>query len=543
MQKEDLKKKEKNENENINNSSNKQIDNYIIYIKTFNDNIKYLQQYYNTHISPKEKFSKEKINLYFTQISSTIKLLSEEKDKIISKYDSILRKNEQKIRILYSDIFNLKIKNNFLENNNEILLKKEKEYRLVKEKTGVIVENGKIVYNDRKDNEIFILRTENSTLKNVISKNEKEIKILNNKYKIEKENYEKQISNLNSNINHLKYKLKHGNPNTKGKSCSCININTNDTTNPNLKLNFTINNSLNKGNYSNAVINGVNNSNNNETNNNTNNNNSKKKKYDSILLNKNEKSRGKNKINSDGKFFALANCKSSGHLKLKNNIIINTKNLNLEEAPNTQNKELNLSNVNVSPIHRKNIACLTPQNNEEQCLNLQIFQKISDIKNNKLKLVQKNSYMMKNCFSNQNINKSNNNINGVKVIFKNSKNKSTKNNKNVIKRKQRIKKELTWSQNILMNNSVMTNTSLKINKIKVKSKARNNINKTNLIKSPRYVVENNKRKRNLITKIVGNEHSITNKTSLTSIRRKNTLNTSINSYGKNIISSPRNKIQ
>ena len=543
MQKEDLKKKEKNENENTNNSSNKQIDNYIIYIKTFNDNIKYLQQYYNTHISPKEKFSKEKINLYFTQISSTIKLLSEEKDKIISKYDSILRKNEQKIRILYSDIFNLKIKNNFLENNNEILLKKEKEYRLVKEKTGVIVENGKIVYNDRKDNEIFILRTENSTLKNVISKNEKEIKILNNKYKIEKENYEKQISNLNSNINHLKYKLKQSNPNTKGKSCSCININTNDTTNPNLKLNFTINNSLNKGNYSNAVINGVNNSNNNETNNNTNNNNSKKKKYDSILLNKNEKSRGKNKINSDGKFFALANCKSSGHLKLKNNIIINTKNLNLEEAPNTQHKELNLSNVNVSPIHRKNIACLTPQNNEEQCLNLQIFQKISDIKNNKLKLVQKNSYMMKNCFSNQNINKSNNNINGVKVIFKNSKNKSTKNNKNVIKRKQRIKKELTWSQNILMNNSVMTNTSLKINKIKVKSKARNNINKTNLIKSPRYVVENNKRKRNLITKIVGNEHSITNKTSLTSIRRKNTLNTSINSYGKNIISSPRNKIQ
>ena len=543
MQKEDLKKKEKNENENTNNSSNKQIDNYIIYIKTFNDNIKYLQQYYNTHISPKEKFSKEKINLYFTQISSTIKLLSEEKDKIISKYDSILRKNEQKIRILYSDIFNLKIKNNFLENNNEILLKKEKEYRLVKEKTGVIVENGKIVYNDRKDNEIFILRTENSTLKNVISKNEKEIKILNNKYKIEKENYEKQISNLNSNINHLKYKLKQSNPNTKGKSCSCININTNDTTNPNLKLNFTINNSLNKGNYSNAVINGVNNSNNNETNNNTNNNNSKKKKYDSILLNKNEKSRGKNKINSDGKFFALANCKSSGHLKLKNNIIINTKNLNIEEAPNTQHKELNLSNVNVSPIHRKNIACLTPQNNEEQCLNLQIFQKISDIKNNKLKLVQKNSYMMKNCFSNQNINKSNNNINGVKVIFKNSKNKSTKNNKNVIKRKQRIKKELTWSQNILMNNSVMTNTSLKINKIKVKSKARNNINKTNLIKSPRYVVENNKRKRNLITKIVGNEHSITNKTSLTSIRRKNTLNTSINSYGKNIISSPRNKIQ
>ena len=64
----------------------------------------------------------------------------------------------------------MKIKNTFLENNIDILIKKEKEYRLIKEKTGILVENGKIIHNDRKENEIFILRAENSNLKNVIKK-------------------------------------------------------------------------------------------------------------------------------------------------------------------------------------------------------------------------------------------------------------------------------------------------------------------------------------------------------------------------------------
>jgi len=70
------------------------------------------------------------------------------------------------------------------------------------------------------------------------------------------------------------------------------------------------------------------------------------------------------------------------------------------------------------------------------------------------------------------------------------------------------------------------------------------LNKTNVLKSPKYNGENHKRKRNLITKIVGKEHSIINKTSLTSIKRKNTINTSTNSScNKNILNSPSgNKI-
>ena len=63
-----------------------------------------------------------------------LKKLAEDRNKTISKYYSLLRLSEEKIRLLYSVLFNMKIKNNFLENNIDILIKKEKEYRLVKKR-------------------------------------------------------------------------------------------------------------------------------------------------------------------------------------------------------------------------------------------------------------------------------------------------------------------------------------------------------------------------------------------------------------------------
>jgi hypothetical protein len=549
MRKSGKNKLERSDSESTSTNENEgQANNHNIYLQVISDNINKIQKYFNNHIFTKDKIAKEKLNLFFSKIESSIKFLAKEKDSAISQYESILRFNEHKLRLLYSDIYNLKIKNAFLENNIDILLKKEKELKLVKEKTGVIVENGIIVYNDRKDNEIFILRTENSTLKNIINNNEKELNEVKEKYKNIKEVYDKQISSLNNKINQLKYKLRQSNPKTKGKSCSNITVNNNDGGNHNIKLNFTINNSLNKvKNNRNALTNRVTNSNTNinDINNNTNiniNSNGYKKKYDCILL-KNEKNVEKNKNNSEGKgISSLAHCQSTGQLNLKNKIINQLKKINKEQTSNTFHQELNLSNI--SPIHSKKISCLTPR--KDDCgINFQTFQKISDVKKNKnIKIVNKNCNIIKNCFSNQNINKTNN-LNGVKIIYKkNSKNKSTKANNNVANKKQKIKKELTWSQNILMNNSVMPNIYLKINKITVKSKKYNDLNKTNVLKSPKYNGENHKRKRNLITKIVGKEHSIINKTSLTSIKRKNTINSSNNSScNKNILNSPSsNKI-
>ena len=84
MQKGDLKKQERKESEK---KSNIMQDIYAIYLNSINDNIKKLQKYYLSYLSSKEKEkTKEKINLYFSQITSTITLLSQEKDIIKSKY-------------------------------------------------------------------------------------------------------------------------------------------------------------------------------------------------------------------------------------------------------------------------------------------------------------------------------------------------------------------------------------------------------------------------------------------------------------------------
>ena len=534
----------KQDEENLTNKVNINDDNYTQLIKTLSDNIKILQKYYHNHIQTKEKTTKEKINLYFSQITSTIKLLSEEKEKIISKYESILQKYEQKIRTLYSEIFSLKVINTFLENNVELLIKREKEYRLIKEKTGIIIENGTVILNDRKENEIFILRTENSTLKNIITKNEKELNEIKEKFKTEKENYDKQILNLNLKLNQLKYKLNKYNSKVKGQSSSSININTNDTTNPYLKLNFTINNVSNKGNNSNIITNRLNSSSNKENNINMSNMNNLNKNgirrhFESILLNR--KNKKKIIISSEGKYKKLAHCKSTVHLNLKNKMINKLKKITQDEtSPNTFHKELNLNNLNVSPIHSKKIFCLTPQNdNETKCINLQTFKKIIDIKKkNKLKKNHNNCRIIKNCLSNRNINRSYK-YNGIKVIYQNQSSKS-KNNSNIKNRQKRIKKELTYNQSILLinNNSSIPSSNFKIQKIsKVIINNKNNsniVNKFKFIKSPKNKGGNNKRKIYLFSNMASKENINPNKNSLSSNKRQNTINTSINSFKKNI---------
>ena len=98
-------------------------------------------------------------------------------------YETLLKKEENIIRKLYSDLLHEKVLKEILEEKILILSKIQKDYELIKEKTGVIVWDGKIITDGRKDNEINILRKENSTLKNVIYQKEKEIKELNNELK------------------------------------------------------------------------------------------------------------------------------------------------------------------------------------------------------------------------------------------------------------------------------------------------------------------------------------------------------------------------
>ena len=546
MEKRDFIKIENVESENISNLSDYQLGMNIhsFYIEAINNNIKSLQKYFQSTLKTQEKSIQNKINSYFSQINSTLNLLSEEKDNILIQYESALRKNEQKIKVLYSDIFNLKVKNTFLENNIDILLKKEKEYRLVKEKTGVIVENGTIVYNDRKDNEIFILRKENSTLKNVIIKYETELNEIKENNKKEKENLEKQVKNLNHKLNLVKYKIKQNNQKSKGKSISNMNINNNE----NLKLNFTLNNnSINKGNTSNnGINNGLNNNSTNDLNNisnNTNKNNSRKK----IEIRHEKKYRRNNIISLDEQKMSLIHCQSTGHLNLKNKIINKLKKLKQTEYSRINDTGLDLSNVNKSATQNKKLLCLTPHNNDDNNItNYHSFNKISDIKKkNKIKIINKNFHIMKNSSNNQNIN-INNNFNEIQIIYKNkSKNKNSNNNKIIItNRQQKLKKELTFNQNQIINNSDMPNSPQKIKKINIKSKNMKsnknikNMNTTNNSKNYGYISLNNKRQRNIRNNVIDKNNSITNKFSLTSIRRKNTINTCINNSKTNLNNSP-----
>ena len=189
-----------------------------------------------------------------------------------AQVENIRRKDEEKIRNLYKKYFIFKLDKEALENKIKHFTQKEKEYELLKEKTGAIFCNGKLICNERKDNEIIILRTENSLLKNEIKNLEDLLKEknniinhLNNKIigltqkieNLQKEKEEKypSFSNINININELKndnYKL-----NSKGKEfvntiklfTSDKNINQKDNSKNNIpacKLNHKLMNKINK---------------------------------------------------------------------------------------------------------------------------------------------------------------------------------------------------------------------------------------------------------------------------------------------------------
>jgi len=163
-----------------------------------------------------EQYLKE-INLLFD------KIIIDKENTNIDYYESILRRDENTIRRLYSDLLHERLLKEVLEEKIIILLQFQKEYELVKKKTGVIVCEGKVICNQRKDNEIVILRTENSTLKQVISDKEKEISFLNEKINVlDREIFKlkKNKTNINININDIN---DINNPMLKNNKYSIIN--------------------------------------------------------------------------------------------------------------------------------------------------------------------------------------------------------------------------------------------------------------------------------------------------------------------------------
>ena len=119
----------------------------------------------------------------------------------ISQLENEIKKYQSDIRHLIKKQFQYKIQKDAMEIKINTYIEMEKEYDLLKEK--VKYEEGRFLNNDRKDNEIIILREENSNLKKEIIKNDKISKI----YELKIKNEQQEIKELKEKLNQINKKM------------------------------------------------------------------------------------------------------------------------------------------------------------------------------------------------------------------------------------------------------------------------------------------------------------------------------------------------
>ena len=113
------------------------------------------------------------------------------------KYENIIKKLEEKERFLTKIRFQDKLQKEAMENKISEYMDMEDEFEEMK--TKLKYEDGRFLNNDRKDNEIIIIRSENSKLKNTIDELEKE----NLKLQNLTEEQNKKINSLQEEIDKL----------------------------------------------------------------------------------------------------------------------------------------------------------------------------------------------------------------------------------------------------------------------------------------------------------------------------------------------------
>ena len=128
------------------------------------------------------------------------KILIQNDEEIIN-YENILKKMENKERYLTKLIFQNKLQKDAMENKISDYMEMEEEFEEMKAK--LKYEDGRFLNNDRKDNEIIIIRGENTNLKKTINNLEKQFA------EIKKQISEKEkiISELETEKKNLKIKL------------------------------------------------------------------------------------------------------------------------------------------------------------------------------------------------------------------------------------------------------------------------------------------------------------------------------------------------
>ncbi len=128
--------------------------------------------------------------------STNTQLLIDEK----KQYENIIRKLESKERFLMRIQFHNKLQRDAMENKIGEYLEMEEEFEEMK--TKLKYEEGRFLENDRKDNEVIIIRGENSILKQSIIKLEKQIKNL----ETDKQKKDKMIIKLQNELKQLNTK-------------------------------------------------------------------------------------------------------------------------------------------------------------------------------------------------------------------------------------------------------------------------------------------------------------------------------------------------
>ena len=176
--------------ENINSTTIPQLVNYI------HDSIQILLK---KKIEDSKEEQKELDKKFYLEsnIISDIKI----NEDIISQYENIIKNLEAKQRNLTKINFQQKLQIDAMENKIEEYMEMEDEFEEMK--TKLKYEDGRFLNNDRKDNEIIIIRGENSILKNEINKLEEHIKNIEN----EKNEKDKKVNELNNQLEQLKNKI------------------------------------------------------------------------------------------------------------------------------------------------------------------------------------------------------------------------------------------------------------------------------------------------------------------------------------------------
>ena len=181
--------------ENINSTTIPQLVNYI------HDSIQILLK---KKIEDTKEEQKELDKKFYLE-SNIIKDIKISEDTI-SKYENIIKNLESKQRYLTKINFQQKLQIDAMENKIEEYMEMEDEFEEMK--TKLKYEDGRFLNNDRKDNEIIIIRGENSILKNEINKLEENIKNIDNENKLKDKKINELTNQLEQLINKIEKKQK-----------------------------------------------------------------------------------------------------------------------------------------------------------------------------------------------------------------------------------------------------------------------------------------------------------------------------------------------